>query len=49
MAGRPSEDIFVKKLKHAVEQAKQNREWRVLDIRGDVRSARTGTEWRKSI
>ena len=34
VAGRPSEDIFVKKLKHAVEKAKKNREWRVLDIRG---------------
>ena len=28
VAGRPSEDIFVKKLKHAVEKAKKNREWR---------------------
>lgn len=28
MAERPSEDIFVKKLKHAVEKAKENREWR---------------------
>ena len=28
VAGRPSEDTFVKKLKHAVEQAKKNREWR---------------------
>ncbi len=28
VAGRPSEDTFVKKLKHAVEQAKENREWR---------------------
>ncbi len=28
VAGRPSEDIFVKKLKRAVEKAKKNREWR---------------------
>ena len=28
VAGRPSEDTFVKKLKHAVEKAKKNREWR---------------------
>lgn len=34
VAGRPSEDIFVKKLKRAVENAKKNREWRVLDIQG---------------
>ena len=33
VAGRPSEDTFVKKLKRAVEEAKKNREWRVLDIR----------------
>lgn len=29
VAGRPSEDTFVKKLKRAVEKAKKNREWRV--------------------
>ena len=28
VAGRPSEDTFVKKLKRAVEKAKKNREWR---------------------
>jgi len=28
VAGRPSEDSFVKKLERAVEKAKQNREWR---------------------
>lgn len=28
VAGRPSEDVFVKKLKCAVEHAKKNREWR---------------------
>ncbi len=28
VAGKPSEDIFVKKLECAVEKAKQNREWR---------------------
>lgn len=28
VAGRPSEDTFVKKLECAVEKAKQNREWR---------------------
>jgi len=28
VAGRPSEDTFVKKLKRAVEKAKKNRKWR---------------------
>lgn len=28
VAGRPSEDRYVKKLEHAVEKAKKNREWR---------------------
>ena len=28
MAGKPSEDALVKKLKLAVEEAKKNREWR---------------------
>ncbi len=32
VAGRPSEDTFVKKLKRAVEKAKKNREWRAPDI-----------------
>ena len=33
VAGRETEDIYVKKLKDAVDRAKKNREWRVPDIR----------------